>query len=111
MTQRERDGPGNGGELGDRVFRMVASAALMLGVGSGAWTISNSDDRYRAADAARDLQIRDTRIEHLQGEVQWLKAAVERIDKTGPTVGNQRLANQLENHEDRLDALERGPRP
>ena len=56
------DGPSNPFQISDGLFRMVAIVGLLLGSGSSVLTISSTDDRYRAADAQRDLQIRDERI-------------------------------------------------
>ena len=107
MTDRERNGPSDTNELSDRLFRMVATAALLLGGGSSVLTLSSTDDRYRAADAERDLALRDEKIRRLDRDVDWIKTLIERIQREGPSVGNEEVRAKVADHERRLDALEK----
>lgn len=103
----EKDGPSNRAEFSDLLFRVVASSALVLGVGSGGYTLSTADDRYRAAEARKDLQIRDVRINALEKRVDLLDQIVDRIDRTGPAVGNRDFAITLKELDRRIDQIEK----
>ena len=108
MTSEERNhGYGDETELSDRLFRMVSATALLLGALSGGYTLSTSDDRYRAADASKDLALRDAKISALQKEIEWLKYSVERINREGPDNANASSRSSMDDHERRIDELEK----
>lgn len=106
MTENS-SGSGNEAEFSDRVFRMVSALALALGAISGGYTVSTSDDRYRAADAQKDFALRDQKISQLDREIEWLKSSIERIDRSGTSVGNAAYGAMLRDHEDRIDRIEK----
>ena len=101
------DGPSDSSELSDRIFRVVASLALLLGVGSGGYTLSSTDDRIRKAEVELQLTVRDERIKSLDSRVRILQSEVQRIDRYGPTTGNAEFKRNIEDFEKRLDALEK----
>lgn len=62
------------------------------------------DDRYRSADAQRDLAIRDEKILSLRREFERLQHQVQKIDDTHPPPA---ILRELRDHEERLRAAER----
>ncbi len=101
MTEKD-GGSDNSAEPGDRLFRMVAGLALALGVGSGGYTISTTDDRVRKAEVDSALRLRDVQIEHLREQYGDLKKQVERIDINGPAVGNRDFERRIKRLEDKV---------
>lgn len=88
----------------DNLFWGLISAALFSGVGSGVLTVTQTEDRYYAADAARDLKVRDIEIRHLHDQYRELRTWVQRIDDTHPPPD---LIKDIDDHEKRIRALER----
>ena len=99
----ETDGPDYRSELSDRIFRVVAASALALGVGSGGYTLSTTDDRVRKAEVLAELAIRDKELSHLHEQYQDLKKQVERIDRYGPAVGNADLERRISRLESKVE--------
>ena len=104
----DADGPRNGTQFGDYIFRVGTAIALGLSAISGGYTVSTTDDRYRAADAQKDLILRDIKITHLSGQLEELRKQVNRIDTNGPAVGNQGYERRLQRLEQKVDELEHG---
>ena len=92
-------------EPSDRLFRLVASAALALGVGSGGYTLSTTDDRIRRAEVESALRLRDVQIQYLDKRVDELNAAIKRIDTNGPAVGNPDFQRRISKLEADVEAL------
>ena len=100
------DGPGEQSQSGDLLFRLVAAAALTLGTLSGGYTISTSDDRYRAADASKDFQVRDVQLQQLEKRIHRNENDIDRIDRQGPSNPNESVKNAYDSLEKRVDILE-----
>ncbi len=101
------DGPDKPSQYADLVFRVLAVSGLSLGALSGGYTISTTDDRIRRAEVEVQLQLRDNELRYVREELRDLKQTVKRIDTSGPAVGNKTFAEQIHEHEKRIDALER----
>ena len=98
--------PGIKGPYGDLLFRLVSVAALALGTLSGVTTLSSADDRYRAADASKDFQIRDSEIKYIWSEITDLKTDVDRIDRGGAARPTEALEQKVSSLDSRLDHVE-----
>lgn len=99
------NGPDQSTEPGDRLFRLVAASALALGVGSGGYTLSTTDDRIRRAEVESALRLRDVQIQFLDKRVDELNAAIKRIDSAGPAVGNPDFQRRIAKLEADVEAL------
>lgn len=102
------NGPRYSPQLADVMFRVVASVALALGAISGGYTVSSSDDRYRAQDAQRELALRDVQIKNIERDVSRLFIQVQRMDTQGTSIGNQLLISNVKELEKRIDTIEHG---
>lgn len=99
------NGPDLPAEPSDRLFRLVASAALCLGVTSGGYTLSTTDDRIRRAEVESALRLRDVQIQYLDKRVDELNAVIRRIDTSGPAVGNPDFQRRIAKLEADIEAL------
>lgn len=99
------NGPDQSAEPSDRLFRLVASAALCLGVGSGGYTLSTTDDRVRRVEVESALRLRDVQIQYLDKRVDELNSAIKRIDTSGPSAGNPDLYRRISSLEKAVEAL------
>ena len=106
-AQRDPDDSGFFGIGSDRAFRLVASLGLLLGAGSGLWTVGNTDDRYRGTDAARDFALRDKELSYIEKRLSKVEEDVVRIDRVGPTMPNAQLRATVDDLAGRLENLER----
>jgi stress response protein YsnF len=77
-----------------------------MGSLSGLYTVGSADDRYRAADAERDLRLRDERLDVVKGRVAAVEHLAERIDNQGSRTATPTVAAELEAIRLRLSALE-----
>jgi len=93
------------GPYGDLLFRLVSVAALALGTLSGVTTLSSTDDRYRAADASRDFQLRDAHLQYVEKRVEDLEKDVERIDTLGPQTPNEELLERVRRQEEAVQNI------
>jgi hypothetical protein len=103
----ESNGPGNGSKLIDVLFRLVAGSALLLGAGSGVYTVNSTDERYRSSEAGRDFALRDERIGRNTSDITWLRGEVVRIDRQGPVIGNQNFAKRIAELERKIEGMSR----
>ena len=103
----DSNGPSNKNEFSDVLFRILAAGALGLSAISGGYTVSTTDDRYRAADAERDLAVRDVQIQALRERVQRAEIDIDRIDRSGPATPNAAVLRLSQEIDKRLDKLER----
>ena len=96
-------GPSNESQSNQLLFRVVSTVALSLGVISGGYTVSTTDDRIRRAEVESALRIRDAHLEHLETQYQELREQVERIDRMGPAVGNAGFERRISRLEEKFE--------
>ena len=117
------DTNGNGGpSLSDVLFRILVGAAVVSSGGSAYFTYHTQEavelgtrDRFYGSDGEDlkewvrlQLDTRDERISSSIHRVEELERDVERIDRYGPSIGNQYLRDAKEDHEKRIRELEQG---
>lgn len=96
------NGPSYEGQSSQFLFRVVSSIALGLGVISGGYTVSTTDDRIRRAEVEAALRVRDAHLQHLETQYRELKEQVDRIDRSGPAVGNAGFERRISRLEERV---------
>ena len=73
------------GVLSGNAPTWLVFVALLSGAGSGVVGLTkDTSDRYKGADAAKDFQSRDIRINYAIEEIRDLKRQVQKIDDTHP---------------------------
>jgi len=92
-----------GGSRGNLFWGLI-SAALLSGLGSGVFTVTQTGDRYTGQDADRDFRSRDIEIQHLREDYRDLRARIQRLDDLPPPPS---ITKQLSDHEERLRDLEK----
>ena len=65
--------------------KLFLTLALLSGISGGVVGVTrDTSDRYKGADAARDFELRDLKINYLIDEVKTLRYTVQKIDDTHP---------------------------
>jgi len=88
---------------GDNVLWIIVYLALGGGVGSGVLSLTQTQDRYHGADAAKDFTLRDERIAAITDRVKTLENRVQAIDDNHPP---KELLYDIQNLQEKVHDLQ-----
>lgn len=99
------DGPTEPRKSTDLTTRVLVVIVGAIASGSGLVTVTSTDDRIRRTEVEQTIQVIDVKIESIQKDMAALRRDVDRIDESGPAVGNRDFARRITNLEQELKDL------